>query len=117
MRMLPGIESRRDQFEENCISASGSSSFRHARTILLIVFSVTMVAYFTSYVVLRNRGIEEMPQLGVGGFLYDSIEHVEQTHDLSVHHFRSTLYWPVNEIDQVLFGGPAPILCILFELS
>ncbi len=73
--------------------------------------------YVGSYVALRNRSIQQASQLGVDGLLYDSVNHIAITEDLGTHHVLSYLFAPLNVIDQVLFGGPAPIRCMLFDIS
>ena len=83
----------------------------------LVCLVCLAMGYFGAYVILRNRGIREMNELGSIGILYDSVENVEKSHDLQTHHFRKRLFTPLNLLDQQLFGGPAPIKSILFELS
>ncbi len=109
-----------EQYDESHSSkpdASPTHRIRLALTIIVVSFTVALVPYLSSYVVLRNRGIIEMKECGLEGFLYDSVEHVLETEDLSTHDLMSKLYRPLNKIDRKFFDGPSPVLCILFELA
>ena len=91
-------------------------------TILLKRFSIVCafglaMSYLSAYLMLRHRSISENRQYNSDGMLYDSVEHVEQTHDLRTHHFLSILFAPLNLLDQQLFGGPPPVRCMMFDLS
>lgn len=87
-----------------------------ARTLTLIVVFCLASAYVISYLTLRNRGIRETEKVQSDGFLYDTWDNVERTHDLRRHHVRAWLFAPLNLLDQQFFGGPEPIRCILFDL-
>lgn len=76
-----------------------------------------LFVYLSSYIALRNRGLREMHQYEVDGFLYDSVARVERTQDLTQHHILARVYAPLNAIDQWFFGCPGPILGIMFDLS
>lgn len=82
-----------------------------------VVAAIAVTAYATTYVHLRNRGISEIVLTNSSGMLYDSVENVEKSHDLSTHHFRSRIFAPLNAIDCMLFGGEPPVLGIMFDLQ
>ena len=97
------------------------NSLNHRKRLLILVLaSVTLALFGTyvgTYVHLRNRGIKEWKQYDTDGFLYDSTDHVLQSHDTSTHEFRAWVLTPLNFLDHVLFNGPEPIRCLMFELS
>lgn len=89
------------------------------RIAVLTVMLTAATAYVSCYVALRNRGLREAEQfeLGVPGFFYDSCANLEKSHDLSTHHFRATLFAPLNYLDRTFFGGKGPIKGVLWELT
>ncbi len=73
--------------------------------------------YVATYIFLTRRGVREMSQSNVEGFLYDSLPRVLETEDFSKHSFRVKFFAPLNYLDRKYFGGEGPIRCFLFELS
>ena len=110
-----------DKITANMKSISVSADTRGLKTtakrISVACVVCLAICYVSVYLILRNRGIREMRQYDSVGLLYDSVENVERTHDLSIHLFRSCLFAPLNFLDQQLFGCPGPVKSILFDLS
>ena len=94
-----------------------SNHTRRMMTVGAAAILVVLMIYVICYMQLRNRGLHEMKPYDSDGFLYDSVDRVFQTHDLSTHHFRQWIFAPVNFVDQQVFGGPQPVLCMMFDLS
>lgn len=84
---------------------------------MIVYLLIWAISYFSTYVILRNRGIREMRQYSSEGILYDSVECVTRTHDLRLHYFWCHVFAPLNYLDQQLLGGPGPIRGILFDIS
>lgn len=90
---------------------------RSVSVLLAFTLLSSLSAYVGTYVSLRNRGLNELRQYNSEGFLYDSAHRVLQTHDMRTHEFRSRIFAPVNFVDRMIFNGPEPIRCLLFDLS
>jgi hypothetical protein len=90
---------------------------RVARILIAITIQVVLAGYVATYVGLRNRGLNEQKPYNADGFLYDSLDRVLQTHDMSTHEFRYQIFAPLNFIDRTFFNGPDPIRCMMLELS
>ncbi len=90
---------------------------RAIRCVTAGVLIGLLACYVATYVTLRNRSVRELKEMNSDGLLYDSVERVFQTHDMSVHHFRHVMFWPANYVDRKLFNGPDPVTCFLFDLS
>lgn len=85
---------------------------------LLIVVPVILIAtYVMIYLRLRNRGVAEWKQYGDDCFLYDQVDRVMQSHDMSTHEFRFWVFSPLNYFDRHIFGGPEPIRCLMFDIE
>jgi hypothetical protein len=88
------------------------------RTLMVAVAVSSFVfAYVGSYYRLSRRGMQEAAEYGYSGFLYVPFEEARACEDLSRHHALGGVYVPLNLIDRSLFGGPSPVLCILWRLS
>jgi hypothetical protein len=87
------------------------------RLLIVGVLACLLVAYVSVYVTLRNKSLREMRAYGSEGFLYDDAETIFRTHDMSTHNFRRVLFWPANYVDRMLFHGPDPVTCFLFDLA
>jgi hypothetical protein len=81
------------------------------------LLAAAMVVYVSSYFYLSRRGIAEAEAYGMDGFLYVPAAEVFATEDLSGHYRRCRIYAPINWIDKNVFGGPSPIVGIIFHLS
>lgn len=82
------------------------------RTLLVVVTVASLFcAYVGSYRWLRRRGMEEVLTWDKDpvGFLYVSWDEASATRDLTRHHRLARFYWPLNQIDNRLFGTPGPI--------
>ncbi len=89
------------------------------RTLILsvAVFSLAL-AYVGSYYRLSRRGMREAILYGLDpGFLYVPFEEAAEKEDRLGHHALRVFYYPANWVDQRVFGGPPPIICIMWRLS
>lgn len=91
--------------------------FRAMRWLATGMLVCLFAAYVATYVTLRNRSLREMGKFGADSFLYDSADTVFRTHDMSDHNFRRLLFAPANYVDRKLFGGPSPVICIMFDIE
>jgi hypothetical protein len=88
------------------------------RTLMIAVaVSSFAFAYVGSYYRLSRRGVQEAAEYGYSGFLYIPFEEARACEDLSRHHALARVYVPLNWIDRNLFGGPWPMLCIMWRVS
>jgi len=62
----------------------------------MIAIQFFLAGYIATYVSLRNRGLNEQKPYNSDGFLYDSIDRVLQTHDMSTHEFRVQIFAPLT---------------------
>ena len=109
-----------DPFSSPAEITAGSETQRvssgRGRRALLIIGSA-LLFYTLTYVVLRNRGINQMKAYDNVGILYTDVESTFQRKDLTVHLLLAALFAPANELDCMFFGGEYPIRCILFDLA
>ena len=91
---------------------------RKWKTTAGVFTAIAIAVYVIAYINLRNRSIRETQRFNLTeGMLYDSVENLEKSHDLSTHHFRSRIFAPLNTVDRLMFGGKAPIRGIMFDLQ
>jgi hypothetical protein len=76
------------------------------------IFLLLLMAYMGSYYHLSRRGMKEARRYHLAGFLYVPADEVFTTRDLSLHHFRTRLYAPMNWLDQTLFKSSGPVRSI-----
>lgn len=88
--------------------------FRHRYKIIFTLLACIMAVYVSSYYVLSRRGFEEARTYDLEGFLYIPIKEAERTHDLSRHYRLARIFYPLNLIDQTLFGSPPHIRGIMY---
>jgi hypothetical protein len=81
------------------------------------VFLSLFMAYAGSYYRLSRRGVAEAKKYELPGFLYVSADEVFAAKDLTKHYQRRVFYEPANWIDRKFFGGPGPVLSIIFDLT
>jgi hypothetical protein len=56
-------------------------------------------------------------QYGLAGVLYVPFEYAKARKDLTLHYRLRVVYAPPNLIDHHVFGGHAPVDCIIWRLS
>jgi hypothetical protein len=78
---------------------------------------VVLAAYVGSYFHLSRRGMQEARAVHMDGFYYVPLDELNATRDLSRHKFYTSLYAPLNWVDQKAFGSLPAGGCILWELS
>jgi hypothetical protein len=85
----------------------------------LVTIAGILSAYVGSFCWLRRRGTEEALAWGSRpvGILYISWDEAAATHDLTRHHRLALLYYPLNQLDQLLFGTPGPIRGVTWDLE
>jgi hypothetical protein len=94
-------------------------AIRRRWTITAGAFTAFATAiYVIAYIDFRNRSVHEMQSVNLTeGMIYDSVENLERTHDLSTHYSRARIFAPLNAIDCMFFGGQPPVLGIMFDLQ
>ncbi|HWE35693.1 MAG TPA: hypothetical protein VG406_03910 [Isosphaeraceae bacterium] len=91
--------------------------FTIRRLMVVVALVALALAYVTSYAFLRRRGLREAAESGAPGFLYVPFAEAAAHEDLTKHYIFMFLYVPLNELDRRFFGGPAPVICIMWRLS
>jgi hypothetical protein len=76
-----------------------------------------VLAYTGSYYRISRRGMAEGQEYDLDGFLYVPAKEAFASKDLRRHYQRRRFYAPANWVDRKLFGGPAPVLSIVFDLK
>src|SRR2546423_12168502 len=83
-----------------------------AKRLSVICFTVLLLIYVSSYLVLSRRGYAEATKYNLRAFHYweiptngnrDKIYRFQR-----IDHFCKTLFWPINKIDCLLGTGRAP---------
>jgi len=84
------------------------------RTLLIGVLLASLLAsYVGTYYQLSRRGMAESGEL----FFYIPVDEIHGPEDLWRHRWRKVLFYPANQIDQLVFGGPEPVIDVTFELT
>jgi hypothetical protein len=81
---------------------------RWVRWLLAAFLWLLVVTYYGSYYYLSRRGMAEAERLGLRYFFYVPFEEVARTHDMTWQRRFVYLYEPLNEVDQLWFGGKDP---------
>ena len=107
------------EFMKTAMEPTISGQFRfRLRTFFVCVAIVSIfVAYGTVYYQISRRGMAEAKNYGLTAFLYVPADEVFASEDLSTHHRIAIVFAPANWIDQLIFGGPPPVVSIMFRLS
>jgi len=84
------------------------------RTLLAGALLVALLAsYIGTYYRLSRRGMAESGEL----FFYVPVGEIHGPEDLWKHHWLRVLFYPANQIDQEVLGGPAPVIDVTWELT
>ena len=83
------------------------------RTLLIgVVLASLLVSYVGTYYRLSRRGMAETGEL----FFYVPVDEIHGPGDMWKHRWLKVLFYPANQIDRNIFGGPAPVIDVTWEL-
>lgn len=91
--------------------------FTVRRLILGVSLLTFSLSYVGSYYHLSRRGIREAAEYGTNQFLYVPMKEFVAKETPSKQQIFTTLYFPLNWLDQKLFGAPEPIRCFIWRLT
>lgn len=91
--------------------------FTIRRIMIAVAFAAAAMAYVSTYYHHSRRGMREAAEYGLAGFLYVPFEEAAKHEDLSRHYALLVFYAPLNGLDRILFGAPAPTTCVMWRLS
>ena len=84
------------------------------RTLLVgVLFASLLASYVGTYYRPSRRGMAEAEG---GPFFYVPMDEVRGPEDFTKHQWRTLFFAPANQIDRHGFGGPEPVIDVLWEL-
>ncbi len=84
------------------------------RTLLIGVLLASLLAsYVGTYYRLSRRGVAESGE----PFFYVPVNEILGPEDFWRHRWRVLFFAPANQIDRHVFGGPEPVIDVMWELS